>query len=100
MKIKLMMKHDNTVRVCKRPFPEADHAVATGACPYCGIEGQDGGFKVAGKNMRPSADDRAYESDAGCLACKAHLGMLRAETGTLFGIREDEAIARLGIRIY
>lgn len=100
MKIKLLLKHDGTVRKCKTPFPEADHALAEGACPYCNVMELGGGFKVAGASMRPSDDDRAYEANAGCLACKAHLGTLRVETNTLFGVREDEAVLRGRCRVY
>jgi hypothetical protein len=72
-----------------------------GACPYCGVEEvEPKGFKVAGSNRRIAKDDRAYEADAGCLACKAHLGTLRVETGTLFGIREDEAVLNGRVRVY
>lgn len=98
--IKLLLKHDSTTRACKLPFQDADHALASGACPYCAREEDGGGFKVAGSGRRPSADDRAWEADAGCLACKAHLGTLRVETNTLFGVREDEAVLRGRCRVY
>lgn len=125
MKITLLLKHDGTRRPCREPFEGADHALAEGSCPYCGEGGctfcgaKDcdarggayrcdpskgkrftGAFKVAGKGRRPSADDRAWEADAGCLACRAHLGTLRVEANTLFGVREDERALRSGVRIY
>jgi hypothetical protein len=96
-KIYLFPKDENGRLCCARPAPDADHAVVVGACcPYCGVSP----FKIAGSGRRPSKDDRAWEADAGCLACKAHVGTLRLEVNTLFGVREDEAVARLGIRIY
>jgi hypothetical protein len=85
----------------KEPFPGADHAVVEGVCPGCGHqEPEGGGFKAAGTGRRISSDDRAYEADAVALCCEKHVGTLRLEPNTFFGIREDEAITRLGIKIY
>jgi hypothetical protein len=75
---------------------QAPYAIADGACPHCKAEP----FKVAGARRRISSDDRAYEADGGCIACEKFVGILRQETNTLFGLREDEAMSRLGIRIY
>ena len=58
------------------------------------------GFKVQGTGRRPSEDDRAYEADAVAACCGQRVGLLRLEVSTLFGVREDEAVARLGVRIY
>jgi hypothetical protein len=93
MKIKMTM-HDGSVRAVTDVT--ATSALCEGACPHCIVEP----FRVAGSGGHISADDRAYEADGGCIACGVAVGVLRAETGTLFGLREDEAIARLGIRIY
>lgn len=93
------------VREC---YDDCSYAIALGECPHCsyseavvfGDGSEERGFKVAGRNQRISADDRAYESDGVALCCKARVGTLRAEPETLFGIDEDEAVAGLGIRIY
>ena len=87
---------DGDTRTVTTPFDGADHGVASGACPHCKATP----FKVAGAGKRIAADDRAYEADGGCLACNRHVGLLRAEVNTLFGVREDEAVGRLGVRIY
>lgn len=125
MKIFLLMKHAPERRRCKLPFEGADHAIADGCCPYCSARedcpgcsangnsgttpdwkqckkclGKGGGFKIAGSGRRPSDDDRAWEADAGCLACKAHVGTLRVESNTLFGVREDERVLRGRVRVY
>jgi hypothetical protein len=73
-----------------------DHALIDGACQHCGAAP----FKAAGAGKRPSADDRAWEADAVAICCNRHVGILRVEVNTLFGVREDEAVSRLGIRIY
>lgn len=103
MKIWLRIEHgpeDTEQRRVREPYPGCDHAIADGACPQCGAAP----FKVAGRNQRTSTDDRAYEADGACLACKASVGLLRAECSTLFGVSEDRAVYELcqrhGIRIY
>lgn len=126
MKVFLIMKHAPERRKCSVPFEGADHALAEGRCPYCRVgscglcgawdcdarggahrcnpadpsDGYPPHFKVAGSGRRPSDDDRAWEADAGCVACKAHLGILRVETNTLFGVREDERVLRGRCRVY
>lgn len=101
MKILLLTHDDSPNRSCKEPFPGAKYALAEGRCPKCDITGLiEKSFAVAGHGKRPSADDRAWEADASCLACNQHVGVLRIETNTLFGVREDERVSRLGIRIY
>lgn len=124
MTIKLLIDGARPRRV-REPYAGADHAVAEGACPSCKHRdecpgcvangndgttsdwkrcgdclGRGGGFKVAGTGRRISSDDRAYEADAVALCCEKRVGLLRVETGTLFGVREDEAVMRLGVRIY
>lgn len=96
MKIKLLLKHDGSTRVCSLPFPEAAYAEAEGACPCCA----DVPFKVAGKSPHNAADDRAYEATAECLRCRNTLGVLRVETSTLFGVTEDEAVLNGRCRVY
>lgn len=79
------------------PFEGADHALVDGACPKCG----DKAFAVQGKNMHITPDDRAYEADAVCCACKVRVGTLRAEPSTIFGLHEDEAVLlRSRCRVY
>ena len=103
MKIYLLMKDGSRRRKCRLPYEDAAFALAEGSCPYCGVEEQGPalrGFKIAGSNRRASADDRAWEADAGCLACKTHLGTLRVETNTLFGVTEDERVLRGRVGVY
>lgn len=96
MKITIKLNH-GVVHDVVEPYPGADHGVVQGRpCVGC----LRAPFKVAGANKRISSDDRAYEADAVSVCCNCHVGILRAETSTLFGLREDEAIARLGVRIY
>jgi hypothetical protein len=68
------------------------------ACPTCAVSP----FRVAGKGKRPSKDDRAYEADGHCTKCGQHVGLIRAETDTLFGVREDAEVlsGRYGHVIY
>lgn len=89
MKIFLLIP-DEARRRARPPHPEADHAKVDGACPKCGTED----FRVAGSGRYPSKDDRAWEAEGYCLACKAYVGVIRAETNTLFGVREDQAVQR------
>ena len=94
--MRMFLLADAGKRKMREPFPGADHAVVDGACPLCG----DDPFKVGGSGRRPSKDDRAWESDGYCMACRGCVGVLRVEPNTLFGVREDEAVSRLGCRIY
>jgi hypothetical protein len=104
MKIKLLMGDGSKARRVREPFPGADHALADGACPECGAQGDGeetrGTFAIAGTGRRPSKDDRAWEADGVCLACRKHVGVIRVETNTLFGVREDEAVLRGRCRVY
>lgn len=82
---------------CALPREGCGHVVVLAVkCPRCGADP----FLVAGAGKRPSADDRAWEADAGCLACGARVGTLRVEADTLFGVREDEAVLRGPWRVY
>ena len=65
-------------------------------CPDCGASP----LRVQGTGRRVSADDRAYEADGYCAACRAHVGTIRAEVSTLFGIHEDEAVLYGRPRVY
>lgn len=83
-------------RGCRLDSADADHAIANGCCPSCSTEP----FRVQGTGRRIAADDRAYEADAVCLACTKIVGTLRVEVNTLFGVHEDEAVFRSGMKIY
>jgi hypothetical protein len=83
-------------RGCQVPFEGCRHVVATGPCPECGVAP----FRVRGTGIRPSADDRAWEADAHCLACQKMVGILRVEADTIFGVREDEAVLSGRCRVY
>lgn len=96
MKVHLRMADGGPQRKAAPPFPEADHAVVDGKCPACGAEP----FKVAGHGKYASQDDRAWEAEASALCCGKHVGTLRVETNTLFGVREDEAVLRGRCRVY
>ena len=92
MRIRLVdLARDVTV-----PFYGADHGIATGSCPRCAAPE----LRVAGGNLRKSADDRAYESDGVALCCSARVGVIRAEPDTLFGVAEDEAVLHGRARVY
>lgn len=83
------------------PYDGAKYVLAVDTkehCPYCGAGGED--FKIAGNKRRPSKDNTAWVADGGCLACRAWLGDLVAETGTLFGVEEDERVSNMGVRIF
>ena len=97
MKPKITLTIDGTAHKCKLPYEDADHALVETPCPYCLAPAP---LKVAGARRRIAADDRAYESDGGCVACGHYLGLLRLETNTLFGVREDEAVLKGRCRVY
>ena len=78
------------------PYEGADHAIAATACPLCGTKE----LRVAGRNVRASVDDRAWEADGYALCCKVALGLVRYETNTLFGVREDMAVLGGRCRVY
>lgn len=98
MKILIKLKTEENYRELPGlEDPESPNVVVPNMkCPYCGVAE----FRVAGNGMHPSADDRAYEADAGCVKCKAHVGTLRAEMNTLFGVREDMAVTSGRFRVY
>lgn len=94
--MKLALLTSGTALYLRLPHEGADHAIATGDCPKCGSTN----FGVQGKNQRISDDDQAYEADGYCCACKAHVGTIRAELNTLFGLREDEVVLHGRPRVY
>jgi hypothetical protein len=96
MKPKMTLLRDGDNRKLSLPFADAEAADAAGACPKCKATP----FKVSGTGRRIAQDDRAYEADGVCLDCSQRVGVIRIEVNTLFGLREDEAVARLGVKIY
>lgn len=94
--MKLYLVRDGVRTSISTSFLGADHALLAEPCPECGSKP----VKIAGTGKRPSKDDRAWEADARAICCGAHMGIIRAEPNTLFGVREDEAVSRLGVRIY
>lgn len=85
MKSILLILKDATVHKC---IDKGDYVSADIACPKC----SDTPVALRGTDMRPSVDDRAWEANGRCLACKAHIGTIRVETTTLFGVQEDQAV--------
>lgn len=79
------------------PFEGAEHVLSSDPCPFC----RASPCAVVGAGQRIAEDDRAYEADAFCAACRNPLGLMRVEVPTLFGLREDEAVLRHGrARVY
>lgn len=90
MTTRMFLIFDGKRHPIKLPFPEADHAVMPGSpCPKCGDVNH---FGIQGSGKHPSADDQAWEAEGYATCCKAHVGVIRVETGTLFGVREDRAV--------
>ena len=81
----------------KTPFDGADHALADIDCPLCKAKAPLG---IQGKGQRIAEDDRAYEADGYTTCCKRHVGLIRAEPSTIFGIREDRAVLHGRPRVY
>ncbi len=95
MKILLIVK-DGPRRKCVLPYTGCKHVDVEGSCPAC----LRSDFIVAGGDPHPSADDRAWECDACCLACKVLVGTLRVEPSTIFGVTEDERVLNGRVRVY
>ena len=75
-------------------------AVTTLTCPHCGEENID--IAGTGKRFDPDNSYDTYRADAVHAAdsCGKMIGVLRAKTETLFGIEEDEAVFRMGTKLY
>lgn len=83
----------------KTPFkanPEDTSVSFPEACPHCGVIP----MRVTGIGQRIAEDDHAYEADGVCVKCQQHIGTIRGEVNTLFGVREDEAVFSMGVKIY
>lgn len=89
---------DRDVRVAREPFPTARRVLAQGACPDCGAS-DEGEFTVAGGIVRYT-DDREQIADAVCLDCNSHIGALRVQFDTLFGVEEDRRVLLGRPRVY
>ena len=58
-------------------------------------------MRIQGRGPRIAADDRAYVAEAYTECCNRHVGTMRYEPDTIFGIREDEAVLNNGrARVY
>jgi hypothetical protein len=79
------------------PFAGSAHAIVENeACPHCKVTP----FRIAGSGKQITTDDRAYEAEGFCLDCLKHVGTIRAEPSTLFGLHEDEAVLNGRCRVY
>jgi hypothetical protein len=65
-------------------------------CPKCGAEAP---VPIAG-NGRSIGGHDYYKADGYAMCCNTYVGEIRAYVSTLFGIAEDEAVARMGVKIY
>ena len=65
-------------------------------CPGCRATP----LAVLGSGTYASEDDRALEARGYCAACRAHVGVIRAEVDTVFGVREDRAVLNGRCRVY
>lgn len=93
--VKVFLIYDDRRYPCDA-FPDFAEVRGPGGCPKCGAHP----LRVQGTGRRIAADDRAYEADAVAMCCSKPVGIARAEVDTLFGVREDEAMSRLGVKIY
>jgi len=95
--MKIFLIRDGKRFKLSTPFECSDHAVVDGeACPHC----KSNPFKVVGSGKHITDDDRAYQAEGYCLECKKHVGIIRAEPLTLFGLHEDEAMLHGRCRVY
>lgn len=77
------------------PYEGASYAnVPDIVCPHCGKD-----LQVQGTGKRISGHD-TYVAGAVCTACDKLVGELRLKVSTIFGLEEDEAVFRLGVKIY
>jgi hypothetical protein len=94
--MEMFLVRDGARKPIATPFDGADHATCEGeVCPTCKAP-----LKLVGSGKSPSQDDRAWEAQGYSACCKAHVGLIRVETDTLFGVREDEAVLNGRCRVY
>ena len=95
--MKMFLLRDDKRFKLTTPFEGADHAVVVDeACPHC----KASPFKIGGSGKHITDDDRAYQAEGYCFECKKHVGTIRAEPPTLFGLHEDEAMLYGRCRVY
>jgi len=92
MQVSLRMDDGRTVEA-RPPTPDASWVET-------GIECPSGGHYLDVRSDTRIRHERHYEGPgAYCMACKRKVGTLVVKTDTLFGLDEDEAVARRG-RVY
>ena len=91
---KVLLVHTDGTR--RKGTPHETHAEIEGSCQHCGVAP----LRVQGTGRRIAQDDRAYEADGIAMCCSKFVGVIRVEVSTLFGLREDEAVMRHGVKIY
>lgn len=94
--MKIVLLQDRKRIPCSLPYAGADFVEVDGTCPTCGAKP----YKARGGEPHPSADDRAWEATACCVACSTVVGTLRVEPSTIFGVREDQAVLCGRCRVY
>lgn len=96
MKTTLTLRNGDVLTL--RPEPDAPNVEVPRACPGCKAEP----YRVTGcgREIDPEHRHDTYRADAACTACGTRVGVLRVKVSTLFGLEEDERLARMGVRIY
>lgn len=83
-----------------QPYPGALYVKTEMKCPHCGEENMN----VAGmeKHIDPEARHDTYKAKAIHYAteCGKTVGTIRCKVNSFFGLEEDEAVFRMGIKIY
>lgn len=83
--------------VATKAHDGCDYVTVETCCPHC----QEKPLNCFGKTGPTiSTDDRAYECVAFSICCDRNVGILRAETDTLFGLSEDNAVLNGRSRVY
>ncbi len=84
----------------KTPFEGADHCTIDIPCPHCKAPAPIG-VQGSGRYVDPDARHDTWAAEGYTTCCKKPIGKIRVKIhDTLFGIEEDAAVARMGIRIY
>lgn len=74
--------------------PLGDVGAVDGACPHCQAP-----LRIQGERKFIESHD-TYASRSHCVACKAFVGICRAQVNTIFGLAEDEAVLYGRPRVY
>jgi len=91
MSIKLLGKK----KIPIRPPPQSEYVEIDEECPNCKdrpVILTGGGKHIAGYDT--------YEAPAICCKCEKVVGTFYAKVSTIFGLEEDEAVMRMGAKIY